>query len=203
MTLLLSYNRLRSGKVEAECESIFGIFRTIKNKGNKTLIKLFNKEKPTEIVLIDKKINTDEMKKLKIKYVDGEDEYELYYYMENELDYVYCKNSLNINCKREKNLGVYAKKNIRKGTIFMMCPILVDDWKGYDDSLEINNYLFDYPQDPDKCVITFGLGSMINHSKKDANSAWVINNDRLLYFYATTNIFKGDEIFHDYGYKLD
>ena len=96
--------------------------------------------------------------------------------------------------------GVFAQRDVTKGTIIELCPYIVID----DNDLKKNSRLFDYvftsPQDENDYLCVLGYGMLYNHSYKP-NVEWRIleEDNRFIAFEAIKNIKVGDEIVHDYG----
>lgn len=99
-----------------------------------------------------------------------------------------------IAVKRSKThgYGVFAEKNIKKGTIMEQCYFILT--KGGDRTLE--DYYFDAKG---KYAVFTGYGSIYNHSE-DANADYVFNmKTRIVTIKADRAIKKGEEIFVSYG----
>jgi len=97
--------------------------------------------------------------------------------------------------------GVFAKENIKEGEVFEECPVLpLPIQKGESSSLLID-YRFNWPQGTEweEQVISWGYGSLYNHSDP-ANAYWVSDLDRRTFkFIANRDIIAGEEIFIWYG----
>ncbi len=106
---------------------------------------------------------------------------------------VYVSNSHILNSGR----GVFAAKNIKKGEIIEIAPILVLE---FTDLIETRwNLLFEYYFWMDDYVaLALGFASMYNHSK-DANSKYELNRvDKTITFTAIKDIKKDSEIYFNY-----
>ena len=109
------------------------------------------------------------------------------------------KPSDRIEIKKSKfGRGVFATRNIAKGEIVEIAPVLVVRDKDVRGGERLRNYVFDWTR---SCVaIAFGYGSLFNHSD-DNNATWTVHKDRkVLVFRATKPIRKGQEILVGYGY---
>lgn len=106
---------------------------------------------------------------------------------------VYVSNSHILNSGR----GVFASKNIKKGEVIEVAPILVLE---FTDLVETRwNLLFEYYFWMDDFVaLVLGYGSLYNHSK-DPNCKYDINRkDKTITFTAIKNIKKDCEIYCNY-----
>jgi SET domain-containing protein len=93
--------------------------------------------------------------------------------------------------------GVFAKREIRKGETIEECPYIVSDPEEKNPE-RIQSYLFSGPTKR-TTLILLGYGCVYNHSKN--NNADYYSNDKkkVIVFYATRKIMKGEEIFSNYG----
>ena len=98
--------------------------------------------------------------------------------------------------------GVFANEDINQGEVFEECPIhSLPIPKGESSPLLID-YRFNWPQgnEWDEQVISWGYGSLYNHSN-DPNAYWVSDlKNRTFKFVASRHISEGQEIFVWYGY---
>ncbi|MCA9371967.1 SET domain-containing protein-lysine N-methyltransferase [Candidatus Woesebacteria bacterium] len=96
------------------------------------------------------------------------------------------------------NRGMFAKKNISKGSIIEICPVIVlpkKDEKLLEPTI-LDRYIFDFGEDRE-CVV-LGYGSIYNHSF-EPNIHWyddVENQTKI--FYALRAIRKDEELVHNY-----
>lgn len=98
--------------------------------------------------------------------------------------------------------GVFAKEKIREGEVFEECPLL-DLGIPYGHSTPVLiDYRFNWPQgEPiwEKQVITWGYGSLYNHSETP-NAYWRSNKiNNTFEFVATKDINPNEEILVYYG----
>lgn len=93
--------------------------------------------------------------------------------------------------------GVFASKNIKKGEIIEVAPILVLEFTDFIDTKW--NLLFEYYFWMEKYVaLALGFASLYNHSK-DPNCKYQIKRvEKTITFTATRNILKGEEIYFNY-----
>ncbi|GIV33112.1 MAG: hypothetical protein KatS3mg031_0647 [Chitinophagales bacterium] len=101
-----------------------------------------------------------------------------------------------VEVRRSKihGLGVFAKKDIRKGQIIEQCPYLITFLENHK---LINDYLF--YRSPKTGMIILGYGCIYNHSP-DYNAEYFEDTEKkLIEFVARRNIKKGEEIFIHYG----
>ena len=103
------------------------------------------------------------------------------------------KNSLVPNGGR----GVFSKKDYNPGDIVEVAPFVVCENNLHRN--KINDYVFQYSQDPNKVITVFGMGSMYNH-KDDHNLDYIqdIQNNNMIYK-ARKRIRAGDELYVNYG----
>jgi SET domain-containing protein len=98
-------------------------------------------------------------------------------------------------------LGVFASAKISEGEVFEKCPVHdLQIPKGETSPLFLD-YRFNWPQgiDWEQQVVSWGYGSLYNHSD-NPNANWRSNlEDRTFEFYATKEIEPGEEILVWYG----
>ncbi|MDO8619064.1 MAG: SET domain-containing protein-lysine N-methyltransferase [Candidatus Daviesbacteria bacterium] len=97
----------------------------------------------------------------------------------------------------ESGIGVFAAKDITKGDIIEVAPILVLE---FTDFVETKwNLLFEYYFWMDDYVaLALGFASMYNHSK-DGNSKYELNREnKTIIFTAIKDIKKDTEIYFNY-----
>lgn len=97
----------------------------------------------------------------------------------------------------ESGKGVFAFRNIKKGEVIEVAPILVLDFTDFVDTRW--NLLFEYYFWMDDYVaLALGFASMYNHSK-DANCEYELDRvNKTITFTATKNIKKKEEIYFNY-----
>jgi SET domain-containing protein len=97
--------------------------------------------------------------------------------------------------------GVFAKEIINEGEVIEECPIFTLPIKQGESSPLMIDYRFNWPQgtEPEEQVISWGYGSLYNHSKH-ANAYWISNLERRTFvFIANRTIYPNEEIFLWYG----
>lgn len=97
--------------------------------------------------------------------------------------------------------GIFAKQNIKKGSIVELCPVIVclSEDSTHIDKTFLYNYYFSWGEKKELVGIALGFGSIYNHSfcpnavyEKD-----FIKN--ILVIRALNDIAEGDEIFTNYN----
>jgi len=99
--------------------------------------------------------------------------------------------------------GVFAKKNIKKGVVLSIDPVILVPSKElkYLDKTILAKYYFDFGKKFG--AVCLGWGSLYNHSY-DANATFEINiKNQTITFTSVKNIKKGEEIFINYNQKPD
>ncbi len=93
--------------------------------------------------------------------------------------------------------GIFAVKKIKKGEVIEECPVLLFT----EECPSLNNYYFNWTEDPPVKALTLGHGLIYNHSDTP-NAKWEINPDeKIITFKALYDISADDEIFISYGNK--
>jgi SET domain-containing protein len=97
-------------------------------------------------------------------------------------------------------LGVFAAETLPEGSTIERCAYIVIDDDDLQEVNRLNDYLFTSPDDPGDYLCVMGAGMLYNHSDTP-NAAWEIDDDdnRLLRFYTTRDVERGEELLHDYG----
>ncbi|OCA82843.1 SET domain-containing protein [Pseudobacillus wudalianchiensis] len=97
--------------------------------------------------------------------------------------------------------GVYAARDIRKGELIEISPVVVSpkkEWK-YLEKTVLFDYCFSWGKDYEHTAIVLGYGSIFNHSYTP-NATFDNNLDNLsVDFYAITDIAEGEEITINYN----
>lgn len=97
--------------------------------------------------------------------------------------------------------GLYANKNIKKGEIINISPVLVIEKSEANKIVDtiLNIYVFEWSKDAS--ALSFGYGSLFNHSKKP-NVTYMNNfSTKEIFFITSRNIKKGEQLFINYGYE--
>ena len=98
-------------------------------------------------------------------------------------------------------LGVFCLSPIEEGEVIEECPVFTLPIKKGESSPLLIDYRFNWPQgnEWEEQVISWGYGSLYNHSES-ANAYWISDLDRRTFkFIANRNIVPGEEIFIWYG----
>lgn len=106
-----------------------------------------------------------------------------------------------VKMTKDMGRGVFAACNINKKIVVEISPCL--KWNERDQDLTQNSflrfYVFEGKTKRDS-VLALGVGSLFNHSKK-ANVKYKYDAKRnVIVFTATRKIYKGEQLFIDYGY---
>ena len=97
--------------------------------------------------------------------------------------------------KTKKGYSLFAKTNFNKGDIVETCPIIFIESKDVNDKL--NSLLFDLGND--KYALVLGYGCLYKHSYTP-NVEYAFNSsNKQMYFIASKNIKRGEELFINYG----
>jgi uncharacterized protein len=102
---------------------------------------------------------------------------------------------LSIKMTEDKGRGVFARKDIKKDTKFLIDPII------FVTAKEATNYVFEHNK---KVFISLGMGSLINHSSTNQNCFWTADISpkvRTITFISCEDIKKGEELLHDYSWE--
>ena len=104
---------------------------------------------------------------------------------------------LNKSIVAPEGRGVFASKDIKKGEIIEVAPILILEFTDFIDTKW--NLLFEYYFWMETYVaLALGYGSMYNHSK-DANCKYKLDKkNKIITFTAIKDILKGVEVLFDY-----
>ena len=104
-----------------------------------------------------------------------------------------------IKIVRGKGRGIFATKDIRKGTLVEKSQLIFFPRKEekYIEKTILADYYFEYDQKLN--AIALGNGSLYNHNRQD--NIIFIQKNKMIYFYAIKNIKKGEELLLDYNDK--
>ncbi|RDZ13840.1 SET domain-containing protein-lysine N-methyltransferase [Priestia megaterium] len=103
----------------------------------------------------------------------------------------------------EFNRGVFAKQDIKKGTLIHEAPVIAYPNKEHDfiEKTTLADYAFEYGVN--HTAILLGYGMLFNHSYTP-NATYEINFDNHTFdFYAYTDIQAGEEILINYNGDVD
>lgn len=96
--------------------------------------------------------------------------------------------------------GVFASKNIKKGEIVDVSPIIEiprTEIENVEKSILVT-YLFYFGKKKERAIIALGFGSLFNHSNNPSAKYEINFKDNVLNFLATRNIKKNEEITINY-----
>jgi SET domain-containing protein len=112
---------------------------------------------------------------------------------------------LTIDTSPKRGRGIFATKNINKGTIIEISPVIVlseKERKTIEKTL-LFHYVFEWGNDKKKAAVALGYVSLYNHSY-DANCEYEMEfGKRLMTIKTVRDIKKGDELFINYNAKPD
>lgn len=104
--------------------------------------------------------------------------------------------------KIAKGLGVFAKKDIKKGELIEKAPLLLMPMKEFEHIKKTKLYYYFFEYSNSNFAIALGYASLYNHSYTP-NSRYYYNYSKQLEIYAITDIKKGEEILFNYNYYPD
>jgi hypothetical protein len=94
--------------------------------------------------------------------------------------------------------GAFATKDIKKGEIVEVCPVILEKRENVKSNTEIDNYVFSSGREGEVAV-AFGYCSLFNHDD-EYNVEWQVDpQSQKVVLKATQDINKGDEMFISYG----
>ena len=106
-----------------------------------------------------------------------------------------------IQSSPKRGRGVFTTKNITKGTILEVSPVIVlseKERKTIEKTL-LYHYVFEWGNDKKKAAMALGYISMYNHSY-DANCAYEMEfGKKQMTITTVKNIKKGEELFINYN----
>jgi uncharacterized protein len=97
---------------------------------------------------------------------------------------------------------VIAAQRIAKGTQVLADHIIFvpKDESKHTDQTVVGRYAFEWNDDGDLCVV-LGLGSLINHGKRENVRLDSNEETQTMDFFALRDIAEGEELVYDYGYE--
>jgi SET domain-containing protein len=112
---------------------------------------------------------------------------------------------LTIESSPKRGRGVFATKNINKGTVIEISPVIVlseKERKRIEKTL-LFHYIFEWGSDKKKAAVALGYVSLYNHSY-NANCEYEMEfGKRLMTIKTVKDIKKGEELFVNYNAKPD
>lgn len=107
---------------------------------------------------------------------------------------VYIKDTL------DKGRGVFAAKDIKKGDIIEICPLIVLPEKDdpYIEKSNLSAYWLRWGEDGKKIAIMLGFGSIYNHAYKPNSELCEDFEKDVITFIALQDIAKDEEITYNY-----
>ncbi|MDE1191775.1 MAG: SET domain-containing protein [Arachidicoccus sp.] len=109
--------------------------------------------------------------------------------------------SLTIAPAGQKGRGVFATKNIAKGTVIEISPVIVLSVKdrAIIEQSVLTNYIFEWGNSKRKAILALGYISMYNHSY-DANCEYEMDYDEDIMTITTVKpVKKGEELCINYN----
>jgi SET domain-containing protein len=110
-----------------------------------------------------------------------------------------------IESSPKRGRGVFTTKNISKGTVIEISPVIVlteKERKTIEKTL-LFHYVFEWGNDKKKACVALGYVSMYNHSY-DANCEYEMEfGKKLMTIKTVKSIKKGEELFINYNAKPD
>lgn len=105
----------------------------------------------------------------------------------------------------KRGRGVFAEKNIKKGTVIEISPVIVlspEERKAIEKTL-LFHYVFEWGDDKKKAAVALGYVSMYNHSY-DANCEYEMEfGKKRMTVRAVKDIKKGEELYINYNATPD
>jgi uncharacterized protein len=113
--------------------------------------------------------------------------------------------SLTIATSPKRGRGVFTTKNLKKGTVIEISPVLVlteKERKTIEKTL-LYHYVFEWGDDKKRAAFALGYISLYNHSY-DANCEYEMEfGKKLMTVRTVKNIEKGEELFINYNATPD
>lgn len=108
---------------------------------------------------------------------------------------------LTIASSAKRGRGVFTTKNLKKGTVLEVSPVVVlteADRKAVEKTL-LYHYVFEWGKDKKKAALALGYVSLYNHSY-DANCEYEMDySKKLMTIKTVRDIKKGEELFINYN----
>ncbi|MCI3923931.1 SET domain-containing protein [Paenibacillus sp. TRM 82003] len=104
----------------------------------------------------------------------------------------------------EFNRGVFATRDIAKGELLHVAPVIAFPNEEYDEHIEktfLSDYVFEYGAN--HTAILLGYGSLFNHSYTPNATYEITFETHTVQFYAYKDIKAGEEVFINYNGEED
>lgn len=99
----------------------------------------------------------------------------------------------------EPRFGVYTNSFLKRGSIIEQCHFVTIGDGLNNDNLRGYAYNYESPSGVSKQIIPLGYGAIYNHNDNH-NAEWFVDYEKeLMVFVTTKNIFKGEQIYINYG----
>jgi uncharacterized protein len=112
------------------------------------------------------------------------------------------KDKVQIRTTRKYGKGLYATKNIKKGEIVEISPVVVLDKcdSGTLSSTKLNVYVFEWNKS--SSALALGVGSLFNHCSNHRLNVTYMNSfgTKEIVFMTSRSVKKGEQLFINYGY---
>jgi SET domain-containing protein len=112
---------------------------------------------------------------------------------------------LTVQSSPNRGRGVFTTKNIKKGTVIEISPVLVlteKERKTIEKTI-LFHYVFEWGNDKKKAALALGYVSLYNHSY-DSNCEYEMEfGKKLMTIRTVKNIKKGEELFINYNATPD
>ena len=110
------------------------------------------------------------------------------------------KSSLYIKNVKGKGRGVFSRMAISKDALIEECPLIVlpPEEYGIVSSTRMVDYCFFFNREKEELAIVLGFGSIYNHAVLSNSGHQLDIENKVMNFYATTDIKAGEEICINY-----
>ena len=112
---------------------------------------------------------------------------------------------LTVQSSPNRGRGIFTSKNIKKGTVIEISPVLVlteKERKTIEKTI-LFHYVFEWGNDKKKAALALGYVSLYNHSY-DSNCEYEMEfGKKLMTIRTVKNIKKGEELFINYNATPD